>query len=200
MLATRLSCLDAVVSAHTLGFRVLARLSLVLFAAGMTPACVIDDPPPYVPPKKTAPRLDLLQASPPIGQVIVRTASEINPAPLNFTVSVASEDAGEDLTAFLLLDYQGPNELKLDDATIRPGTLDEPPRTIELDWTIQSNVKGCNSLTMVVSHSSNFRITDIADGIDKSDVSIAPWWLYVMPDPGSNDLPTSCPPITAAGL
>src|SRR5688500_1094673 len=81
----------------------LARLSLMGVTASMLPGCLIEDPPPYTQPGKTPPRLDLQSAAPPLDQVMVHRRGD----PIEFKVPVASEDAGDPVQGFLLLDYSG---------------------------------------------------------------------------------------------
>lgn len=197
--ATRLSWLARPPARQSGMFQALARLSLVFATTSIMAGCVIEDPPPYTPPKRTAPRLDLLQALPDIDRVIVVPESDTNPPSVKITVTVSSEDAGEELTAFLLLNHEddGRAAESVDVATIRPGTLDEPPRTIELDWTIPPKTTGCQRLTLLVSHTSNFSVTALAVPRDKADAAQGVWWLNVIPAPGSGGVVQPCPPTTA---
>lgn len=193
---TRLSWVSRPTPARSGLFVAMARLSLVLGLTSMLTGCVIEDPPPYTQPRKTAPRLDLLQAVPGIDRVIVVSQSDTNPPTVQLTVPVSSEDAGEELTAFLLLNYEddGTAADSVDDATIRPGTLDEAPRTIELDWTIPSKLIGCQRLTVIVSHTSNFAVTALAVPRDKADAAKGVWWLNITPAAGSGGAVQPCPP------
>ena len=195
--ATRLSWPGAVRWVGQGAFRALARLSLVLAAFSMT-ACIIEDPPPYTQPQQTPPRLDLRKAVPLVDQIIVASRNDRIP----FNVPVASEDAGDDLIAHLLLNYQGEGGLPIQVGSRRlpAATLDEVNREIEIEWTIDPSVQaGCQRLTLLVSHRLNFDPEKFAEVVDKSDVALAVWWANINPTAGSADTLMGCPLATVGG-
>jgi hypothetical protein len=172
----------------------LARLSLVLVGSGMTAGCIIEDPPPYTPPKQTPPRLDLRRAVPLIDQVIVASRGDR----IAFNVPVFSEDKGDDLIARLLLNYQGEGvyEDDLDSAQVTASTLEDATREIDMEWQIPQLPPGCKRLTLLVSHLTNLDPLIYPEVIDKSDQALAVWWANIEPTPGNEDMLTDCPLAT----
>ena len=164
----------------------------------MLSSCLIEDPPPYTEPQQTPPRLDLRRAVPLIDQIIVRARGESVP----FNVPVASEDAGDDLLAFLLLNYTGESSGApiLASARVPASTLDDTDRVIALDWSIDSRVsRGCQRLTLQVSHVSNMDFDHLPLVFDKSDLAIAVWWANIDLGAGSSAMLTDCPLATGGG-
>lgn len=161
----------------------------------MLSSCLIEDPPPYTEPQQTPPRLDLRRTVPLIDQIIVRSRGESVP----FNVPVASEDAGDDLLAFLLLNYTGEGSAAsiLASADVPASTLDDNSRVITLNWSIDSRVsRGCQRLTLQVSHSRNVNFDDLPTVLDKSDLAMAVWWANIDLDAGSAGMLTDCPAAT----
>lgn len=175
-------------------FHCLARLSLVLAVFGMNAGCLIEDPPPYTPPERTPPRLDLRRAVPLVDQVIVASRGDR----IAFNVPVFSEDKGDQLIARLLLNYQGEGvyEDDLGSDLIDASTLEDATRAIDLEWQIPQLPPGCKRLTLLVSHLSNLDPLIYPEVIDKSDQALAVWWANIEPTPGNEDMLTACPLAT----
>lgn len=153
----------------------LARLSLPLSSVLMVTGCLIDDPPPYAPPKQTPPRLEYHRAFPPLDRIIVARESELLP----FSIPVTSEDAGEGLQAQLLV-----GEISRSFKAIPPATLDDPPREISFDYQVSNDVRvGCHRIRIRVAHVSNLPDGDGAP-LDSNDLAEAYWLalLNVPPD------------------
>ena len=104
-----------------------------MLACSRCPAASIDDPAPYTESKQSPPRLDYRDAEPLLDQIIVAQSGET----LHFKIPVASEDAGDELSAQLFLDYSGGIAAPITPgASDRPSTLDDTtrsdPRVFEL--------------------------------------------------------------------
>lgn len=159
----------------------------------MLSGCLIDDPPPYPEPKQTPPRLDYASATPPLSQIITAHSRDV----VTFTISSISEDAGDGLRAFLLLDFDGefPSTPAGDDS-MPASTLDDSSRFFQIRWRILPGTPaGCHRLTLRVSHAKNMPDSS-SPPFDVADVAEAYWWLQLDPDPNSaNDL-VNCPKAT----
>jgi hypothetical protein len=189
--ATRLSWPGPGVSRRFGWFRALARLSLVTAALSMLSGCLVDDPPPYVPPRQTPPRLDYSSALPGLDQVIVSKSNEV----IDFRMPVTSEDAGDDLSAVLLLDYRGDGTGfdPLYFLSLRASTLDDTKRVFKMPWTVRSPLAaGCHRITLRVTHSRN--VGERADQvIDKADLAEAFWFANINVDPEDANSLVDCP-------
>ena len=159
----------------------------------MLSGCLVDDPPPYVPPAKTPPRLDYSGALPGLDQIIVSRSNEV----IDFRMPVTSEDAGDDLSAILLLDYRGDNTFDpIYPVTLRASTLDDNKRVIKMPWTVRPFLPaGCHRITLRVTHSSN--VGERADQvIDKADLAEAFWFANINVDPEDANTLVDCPQAT----
>jgi len=190
--ATRLSG-PALVRAASRPFVGLARLSLVAACLLTLPGCLVDDPPPFPESKQTPPRLDYHNALPLLDQIIVAHSGDDLP----FSIPVASEDAGDGLSALLFMDYSGGRASPIvPGESIPPSTLDETNRMpVTLDWVVPKNVysPGCHRLTLRVTHISNID-TNIYPGVrDPADLAEAYWWLNLDADPAPGKMLVDCP-------
>lgn len=171
----------------------LARPSLGLLCVAMS-GCLIDDPPPYPVATQTSPQLAYHDALPLLDQVIVAKTNDI----IDFTIPVTSEDAGDTLHAFLLLDYAGGPSLSLDATSLAPSTFDQGPREITLKWIVGLGMgadfkAGCHRLTLRVSHQLNIDINRVPEVFDAGDLAEAYWWANVNADPASGNTLVDCP-------
>lgn len=133
----------------------------------MLNGCLVDDPPPYTQPKRTPPRLDYHRASPLLDQVIVATANDV----LVFSIPVASEDAGEGLTAQLFLDSGLANYQNLP-----ASTLEDRSRAARFSITVSPALTaGCHLFKVRVGHSSTLPNGD-GQSQDPTDLAEAYWW------------------------
>ena len=173
----------------------LAHMSLCAVLSSMMPACLIEDPPPYREPQQTPPWLDLRRAVPLIDQVLVRTTGEHVP----FNVPVRSEDAGDGLVAYLVLNWVGDgSDFKrvVAVAQVEASTLDDVSRELVFNWSIDSvEVEdGCQRLTLLVTHRSNIDL-ELAM-LDKGDLAMAVWWANINTDTAASGMLQNCPLAT----
>jgi hypothetical protein len=157
----------------------LARGSLTLAALVMLSGCLIDDPPPYSPPKQTPPRLVYQAAEPPLDKITVA----YTPRLLTFSIPVTSEDAGEGLTAQINVG-KGYGNFK----AIPPATLDDPPRVIKFDYRVSSDDEaGCYQVRIRIAHASNLPDGDSAP-LDSNDLAVAYWQVLLNVPPDQIDV------------
>jgi len=155
--------------------------------------CLVDDPPPFPESKQTPPRLDYHDASPLLDQIIFAQSGQT----LHFSIPVASEDAGDKLSALLFLDYSGGSASPIvPGKSLDASTLDDTTRMpVTLDWAVPMNVysPGCHRLTLRVTHISNID-TNIYPGVrDPNDLAEAYWWLNLDADPALGKMLVDCP-------
>jgi hypothetical protein len=167
----------------------LARLSLLpLFVCSLS-SCLVDDPPPYAAPKQTPARLDYVGATPLLNQIIVANYLDN----LKFSVPFVSEDAGQKVTAMLLLDYTGSPEIPLASVELPPSTLDDDKRAIVITYGVQSTVApGCHRFTLRVSHTANFDVSNSASVFNTEDLAEAYWWANIAVDAASANTLKDC--------
>lgn len=146
----------------------------------MLSGCIVEDPPPYTQPTQTPPRLDLRLAEPPPDKIILTEKGE----PILFHLPFASEDAGETVTALMMVDnFPG----TLDGRNLPGSTLDDTSRAFDLLFPVTAPVElGCHRLWVRVSHEANFLPHPPGSVIDEADVADAYWWLNVI-DLGAGD-------------
>ena len=188
--ATRLSCLGACAGLGSGGFRALARLSLLALAFSMLSGCLVDDPPPYPTAQQTPPRLDYTKASPGLDQVLVRSYPDL----ITFEMPVTSEDAGDELTAVLLLDYDGQGGEQLNSGHLPPSTLaDTNKRVFSLPWLVPKRIDpGCHRITLRVTHLGNTGGTS-NDVLDTKDLAEAYWFANINVTPENAGSLVDCP-------
>jgi hypothetical protein len=170
-------------------------MAFALLAAG----CIVADPPNSSDPEKTPPLLLLGQADPPVFQVMsLSTKDGSTSLPIN--VPVRSEDAGDELIALLFVDWNVDSNAKepVAKARVAPSTFDDANRMISATWDYSGAPSGCNQLTMLVTHSTNYDWIP-STYANPADVAIATWFFNVNDEPrGTN--PLSWCPSSAGGL
>ena len=167
----------------------LARASLGLTLASMLAGCLVEDPPPYAQPRKTVPWLDLRAAVPPYDRIIERNENQS----IAFNVPVVSEDAGDPLVGFLMLDYTGGAVTQpVGTNTVRAGTFDEKDRRLDIPYVVKA-APGCHHFTLLVTHQSNYSYADNGRVLDPADLTVALWWANIRPQEGSGEESTPCP-------
>ena len=193
--ATRLSWFGQGIGGGTGRFVGLARLSLGLAALSMLSGCLVDDPPPFITPQKTAPRLDYSKARPGLNQLIIRSSGDF----LEFNVPVKSEDAGDPLVGNLLLDYTGKGSggIPLGFAGVSASTLDDPnERLLKTTWKVFPKTAisaGCHLLTLRVTHFSNLVEGQSDQLIDDADLAEAYWLANINVTPEAAGTLVDCP-------
>jgi hypothetical protein len=153
------------------------------------PSCLVDDPPPFPESEQTPPRLDDHKALPLLNQIIFAQSGET----LRFTIPVASEDAGDGLSAILVLDYNGGSVGTLAGQAIRPSTLDDTTRTVDLSWKVPPGSRGCHRVTLRVTHSRNLDGNHGPEVFNTADLAEAYWLADIDVDPTLGDSLTDCP-------
>ena len=190
--ATRLSGPARTRSASSWLFLGLARLSLLGACLLTLQSCLVDDPPPFPESSQTPPRLNYHDAVPPLDQVIVAT-SQVDT--IKFTIPVASEDAGERVVGFLLIDYRGEDTPRIAAfGSLEPSTLtatDRPP--LSLGWQVSGVTPGCHRLTLRVGHVSSLPEAGFHPTVNATDIAEAYWWMNVDTDPALGNSLTDCP-------
>jgi hypothetical protein len=175
---------------------------LLPFVACLTSGCIIPDAPDYGPPHQTPIFINGNTISPDPGE-IVRFSSTATGSK-RFTVSVRSEDAGEDLFTVLLADYKHTGSAgtkKLDNNTLPASTIDkERPVTNVLrlpDNNLGATVNGllvpsCHSLTMLVMRASEWDSLNSVPIGTPADMASVTWFARV-DDDTSTGLLADCP-------
>ena len=149
------------------------RSLLSFFAPMLTSACLFPEPPSYRAPEQTPPFL--WSPIPATTEVQFVETGDL----FQISVNLRSEDAGEPLQAFLVLNYLGQGAAtSVSGITISPGTAGEQRNISMPPWKIplRPTTGVCEQLSLVVSHQSNF------NGwrpIDDSDVFVLTWWLGI---------------------
>ena len=162
--------------------------------------CIVTDPPQYEEPTRTPPILDLLNARPVLGDVIVidRTDNDDANDRVELSIPVRSDDQGEFLKAALWVDVSFGSAFFTDRQTkVPPSTLDDEARSINLSWTVKDLPRkpGCHPLTLLVSHESNWdEFNFMPDPIKaQNDTAVATWWMNLDPQPGDEFTLRDCP-------
>lgn len=156
----------------------------------MLSGCLIDDPPAYSEPRQTPPRLNVHDAQPLLNKIIVAKSDDV----LSFKIGVTSEDAGEDVTAQLLLDYNGGERADLlRYQTLPASTIDDRQvRQFELDWRVTRVAPGCHRFTLRAAHSRNLPDANHLP-LDTADLDEVYWWANIDADAASSDTLIGCP-------
>jgi hypothetical protein len=167
----------------------------------MPSACLVDDPPAYVAPKQTPPRLDYRSAEPRLDEVYVARVSDN----LTFRMPVVSEDAGDTLFGIMLLDYASGIDAGIGRVRLPPSTLDDTTRVFQIDWQVSKLVApGCHRFTLRATHELNLDVLNIPKLFDPTDSAEAYWWVNVVdPDPDNatdSNMLVDCPGASGGGL
>lgn len=156
-----------------------ARASLFcLFVAPAITAC-LDTPPEYRAAIPVPPVIETSLVTPSTTAPVVVTGSSVD-----FKVPFRSDDEGEPLIAFFVYDYptggNGSENRIIGvpvDADPRP-FAEQTGRVVDYPWAWENDVKdGCHSVTMILSHRSNF---DLLKGYVPTDALAAAqvsWFL-----------------------
>lgn len=141
------------------------------------PAC-LDGPPTFGSGFRTPPFLVVSEAEPPVGAIYT------GDIPFDVSVPFLSEDAGDDLVAFLFVDLRPGVEIDLDDLVdfdrLPASTYEDDTRRVQLTWGL--SVEGCHSMTLMLTRELNWP-RERPRPIDDSEVARLVWWMHI--DPGS---------------
>jgi hypothetical protein len=187
---TRLSWWGRLPARNQPAYAVLARLSL-LATLPVLPSCLVDDPPAYRAPLRTAPRINALRALPRLDEIISYPPNTTEG--VAFEIPIASEDAGDEVAGRLYVNYIGARSTAIEDiATLPPSTLDEGERTMRMNWFPNLDAQpGCYRIILRVSHARNWR--GRAELIDATDVDEAYWFAKVFVEAPSTATLLDCP-------
>jgi hypothetical protein len=150
----------------------------------MLPGCLVDDPPAFIQPKRTPPRLDHYRARPPLSQDINARDGEL----LEFSIPVASEDVGEQLVT---QSYIG--KRLINSVAMPPSTLDDPEeRLVKFNYQVLRDLVGyCHVITLRVGHASTLPDAN-GPPLDPSDVAVA-YWDVIINFPSDGTTTPVCP-------
>jgi len=181
-----------------LGTGTLSRLGALRYLAAalrsapllLLSSCLVDDPPAYRAPQRTAPRINGLRVLPRLDSIITYKSGSTEG--IAFSIPISSEDAGEPVQARIFQDYVNTQSDVRPFESLPPSTLDEGDRTASTIWFPAFTTQpGCHRLIVRVSHESNWR--GPAELYDPSDVDEVSWFARIFLDaPGGTTL-ADCP-------
>jgi hypothetical protein len=155
----------------------LAQLSLVFSALSMLSGCLVEDPPDFVKPTRTTPRIDSRLVWPPLDQITIVGKGD----PITFRLPVVSEDAGVKVQAYLFLDLS-PDPVVTN--SVPASTLDDTSRRLELAYRPMTRLAefGCHRFMARVSHADNFIFDTLPAGapLNVADVAEVNWLVNVV--------------------
>lgn len=160
-----------------------ASMSVACAAALFTCGC-LDDAPEYPPRTQIPPFI--------VGARISPSPSEVyeDGVPMSVDVPFRSEDENEDLTALFFVDLlPGPVGIPEGQVPVAAATYDDTTRVVSYTWENQRGLRGCHSLTMLLTYDNNLAGTQ---PIDETRVASVVWWV-VLDDPQGTVLVRSCP-------
>ncbi len=161
----------------------MARASLgVLFAMSL-PACLVTSSPTFEEPKRTRPFLLSEASLPDIRQIKVVDVAQGKSLPLEFSVSVVSEDGEDMVSGQLVLDYgvsvDGLPYFQIlgQPTTLVPATLDDGPRTLTARWgSAYTPTLGCHYVSLLATHNVN---SYTSCPLDPADFDFLTWTVIV---------------------
>jgi hypothetical protein len=149
----------------------------VLASGVLTSGCLIEAPVDLEEPQQISPRV-LTHTAIPVVTTPVQTTTELKPL---FQVKFDSEDLGEKVIGKLWLNYESSgSEILLGTHGVNPGSIDdEPQREMQVPWINRQNLSsGCYSVTMTITHSSNYETDYPEVPIDSDRTAFVTWWIY----------------------
>jgi hypothetical protein len=161
-----------------------------LAALPLLTGCLIDDPPPYRAPPRTAPRINGLRVQPPVDLIITYPPGSTEG--ISFRIPITSEDAGDPVQARLFVNYANIASSTQPFERLPASTLDEGERTASFTWFPDfSSPPGCYRLIVRVSHESNWR--GAAELYDPSDVDEVSWFAKIFVEAPASSTLVDCP-------
>jgi hypothetical protein len=150
-----------------------------LFAVGC-----LDDAPEYPPRTQIPPFIIDAQVTPTLAEVYE------DGIPMNINVPFRSEDENENLTALFFVDLlPGDGDFLFEQQIpIEASTYDDISRSVSYEWRNERDLRGCHSLTLVLTYDGN-----ISGNLPSDETRTARrvWWL-ALEDEGTVLLRT-CP-------
>ncbi len=142
--------------------------------ASLATGCLVDEPPTFEQPERTAPAMFLQEAVPTYGQTMVLQRNQL---PVPFTIKVQSEDLGKRLLATVWVNFGLEGEARIDVERFGPGTFDQP-RDIQFYLETSLLPQGCVPITIVLHHEDNVDIETLKP-LDFDLATIATWYAIV---------------------
>jgi hypothetical protein len=158
--------------------------------ASLTTGCLVDEPPEFEDPERTAPIMFLQSAVPTYGQVLVL---QRNSPGVPFTIRVQSEDLKKSLWLHVWKNFGLNGEARIDSQENPPGTFKEPR---EITFILEPNLltPGCVPITLILQHEDNFDQRTLKP-LDFSLATMAVWYAVVDVDPADVSF-ADCPQPT----
>jgi hypothetical protein len=169
-------------------------------------ACLIAETPDYGEPRQTAPIVDPKTITPsPLRLLPINLA---DPSPVQLSLQVRSEDAGESIWASLFVDYFERESSTTDAGVASPARevwmIDRPfaaqpfdrPKAVSLGFNSSDPriTPGCHTLTLLITHDSHYDTLEKKpiDGLADQDLARVTWWVMAT---NANDPtePVKCP-------
>lgn len=162
--------------------RVLGRTLTLLAAAFLLSSCIVDEPPDFEDPQRTAPIIDFARSHPSNTTFVPVSSSKA----LAMSVWIQSEDLRDDLIVIPIINLGRDGESSLPAQAIAPGSFSEP-RSAPLIFSFPSTVPtGCVTLTLLFVHRSEVEIITSDGRLHPKEgalVSQGTWVLLVDADP-----------------
>ena len=151
-----------------------------------SPGCLIAEAPSYDAPRRTVPVIDSVDPTPSLQLEILPNTEK------PFTFRVYSEDAGEPLVAYLVIDYNAGKREEMVDAVDIPARAADEPKNVKLVLLPDDRRdNGCHSLTALVMHRSSATAAGRPKDPASRDVASVTWWIEL--DTGSGAPRVECP-------
>lgn len=152
--------------------------------------CLIAEAPDYGEPRRTTPVIDQDSVYPPPNFVVEVQPDEVE---VKFSMTVRSEDAGEQIWAARIIDYEmgDPREIRTGPTQV-PARAADQPKELNFDFKRDERIdKGCHTLTLLVMHETSYDLSNDQplDDVSDGDVAAITWWLDVQ----TNDTTTPVP-------
>ncbi len=161
--------------------RLVGRALSLCVAASLLSSCIVDEPPDFEDPERTAPILYLDKSDPPNNTFVQVSADST----LKFNVVLQSEDLREPLVAIPWVNFGLENEHGLTPHQVTPGS-GSTPREAPFVVTIDSQVpRGCVPLTIFFAHEDDVDFFGNKGALPKPGAlsTRATWWLLVDSEP-----------------
>jgi hypothetical protein len=156
-------------------------------------SCILAPPPEYRDPVRSRPLLEVYKAVPSITDIVVWSTGMMA---IPFTIPVRSEDAGQDLIAYLVIDYGTgvATEKTLSSQRVPASTYDQS-RPLQFSW-LPNTSPGCHVISLVVAHFDSFLLKDqfhLDPAKAGDDAAIVSWWANINPLNDAANTLANCP-------